>query len=116
MAHMDGAWIGWTGALVSVVSACGAVAATVVTVLEGRAARRNTGSLAHRDLWWQRWSWVAERACSSEPSGRESAALMVHALVTREWVTEDDWWVLRELEQRERTREPRPGEEDDDDL
>jgi hypothetical protein len=101
MVDMDGFGIGWAGALVSVVSACAVVAATVVTVLDGRAARRNTEFLAHRDLWWQRWSWVADRTTSLDVHHREAAMLMVHALTTRDWVTDDDKWVLEELERRE---------------
>jgi hypothetical protein len=47
------------------------VASVLVTLAEGRAARRNTESLGHRDLWWQRWSWITERAVSDDAPDRE---------------------------------------------
>ncbi|OIH92582.1 hypothetical protein [Curtobacterium sp. MCBA15_001] len=112
---MDGAWIGWAGVVVSVVSACAAVGATVVTLREGRAMRRNTEFLAHRDQWWQRWAWIADRALCSDEDANAAASLMVHALTTRRWVTEDDNWVLRELERRE-TDPATQRRRDDDDL
>lgn len=55
-----------TSAVVSVVGALVAVGALVVSVVDGRAGRRNTEFLGHRDLWWQRWSWVADRATSDD--------------------------------------------------
>jgi hypothetical protein len=48
--------VGLISALVSVSGAFVAVAALVVNVADGRAGRRNTEFLAHRDQWWQRWS------------------------------------------------------------
>ncbi|MGU3411918.1 hypothetical protein ACLBWP_17600 [Microbacterium sp. M1A1_1b] len=83
--------------LVSVLSACAAVAATVVTLREGRAMRRNTEFLAHRDQWWQRWSWVTERALSDQADRRAAAALLADALATRTWTTDDDEWMYDAL-------------------
>lgn len=110
---------GWTSASVSLLSALVAVASVVVTVVEGRRARRNTEFLGHRDHWWQRWSWVVERALSADERRRDAAALMTDALMTRTWVTDDDKWVERALDDHETTaarrlrgREERP----DDDL
>lgn len=57
---MDGTWVVWTSAVVSAIGAVGAIAALGVTMGEGRAVRRNTEFLAHRDQWWKRWSWVAD--------------------------------------------------------
>jgi hypothetical protein len=94
---MDGTWIAWTSAVVSAVSGCGAVAALVVTVSEGRAARRNTEFLAHRDQWWNRWTWIAERAVSDDAGLRAVAAVMALAIETRPWTTRDDHWVFRAL-------------------
>jgi hypothetical protein len=94
--------VGWTGALVSLLSALVAVASVVVTVVEGRRARRNTESLGHRDHWWQRWSWLVERALSDDPQQRDAAALMAHALMTRPWATEDDEWVEQALDTNEK--------------
>jgi len=74
--------------------------------------------LGHRDHWWQRWSWVVERALSDDERRRDAAALMVDALMTRAWVT-DDKWVERSLDDRETTiaRRRRNGKEPpDDDL
>ncbi|WP_439693502.1 hypothetical protein ACRQ4B_04510 [Curtobacterium sp. SP.BCo] len=109
---------GWTSAIVSLLSALVAVASVVVTVLEGRRARRNTEFLGHRDLWWQRWSWVVERAVSDDRRQREAAALMARALMTRTWVTNDDEWVQSELDRNEapttRTRRHREEQTDDD--
>ncbi|WP_148286982.1 hypothetical protein [Curtobacterium sp. B18] len=92
-----------------------AVASVVVTVVEGRRARRNTEFLGHRDHWWQRWSWVVERVLSTDERRRDAAALMTDALMTRAWVTDDDKWVERALDDRETTaarrlrgREERP--------
>ncbi|WFR67866.1 hypothetical protein P9139_05585 [Curtobacterium flaccumfaciens] len=110
---------GWTTASVSLLSALVAVASVIVTVIEGRRARRNTERLGHRDHWWQRWSWVVERALSDDERRRRAAALMTHALMTRTWVTDDDVWVERALDDHETTtaRRRRGGEErSDDDL
>lgn len=91
---MDGTWITWTSALMSMVSTCGAVAALVVTVREGRALRRNTDFLAHRDQWWKRWSWVVDRAVSADDHDQTAAAIMATALSTRGWTTPDDKWMF----------------------
>ncbi|MFJ3035296.1 hypothetical protein ACIPC2_12895 [Curtobacterium pusillum] len=111
--------VGWTSAVVSLLSALVAVASVVVTLVEGRRARRNTEFLGHRDHWWQRWSWVVERALSDDERRRDAAALMVDALMTRAWVTDDDKWVERSLDDRETSiaRRRRNGKEPpDDDL
>lgn len=110
---MDGAWIGWAGVVVSVVSACAAVGATVVTLREGRAMRRNADFLAHRDQWWQRWSWVTERALSEQSESQAAAALLADALASRAWTTDDDEWMYDALRDRPGGRRPR---RDDDDL
>jgi hypothetical protein len=110
---------GWTSASVSLLSALVAVASVVVTVVEGRRARRNTEFLGHRDHWWQRWSWVVERALSDDERGRDAAALMTHALMTRAWVTSDDAWVHDALDERETRKARKRGdgeEQTDDDL
>jgi hypothetical protein len=99
--------VGWTSAAVSVVGAVVAVASLVVTVLEGRRARRNTKFLAHHDHWWQRWSWITERALSPDVHDRDAAAVMAHAVLSRAWSTEDDDWMehaLREHEVESSTR------------
>lgn len=93
-----------TSAVVSVVGALVAVGALVVSVVDGRAGRRNTEFLGHRDLWWQRWSWVADRATSDDESQRAAAALMSAALVTRTWTTDDDTWMSRALAASEAPR------------
>ncbi|WP_146245618.1 MULTISPECIES: hypothetical protein [unclassified Curtobacterium] len=62
--------IGWISALVSVTSATVALGALVASVLDGRAGRRNAEFSVHRDLWWQRWSWVADRATSDDEGQR----------------------------------------------
>lgn len=87
-----------TSAVVSVVGALVAVGALVVSVVNGRAGRRNTEFLGHRDLWWQRWSWVADRATSDDVRQREAAAVMSVALTTRDWTTADDRWVRQALD------------------
>lgn len=110
---MDGAWVGWAGVVVSVVSACAAVGATGVTLREGRAMRRNADFSAHRDQWWQRWSWVTERALSDQSGSRATAALMADALATRDWTTDDDEWMYNALR---RGPGDRPRRRDDDDL
>ncbi|MDP4334010.1 hypothetical protein Q7F20_11585 [Curtobacterium sp. A7_M15] len=110
---------GWTSASVSLLSALVAVASVVVTVVEGRRARRNTEFLGHRDHWWQRWSWVVERALSADERRRDAAALMTDALMTQTWVTDDDEWVRRALDDHETmtARRRRTGKErQDDDL
>lgn len=91
-----------TSAVVSVVGALVAVGALVVSVVDGRAGRRNTEFLGHRDLWWQRWSWVADRATSDDARQREAAAVMSVALVTRDWTTADDRWVHQALDDIQR--------------
>ncbi|MBT2502518.1 hypothetical protein [Curtobacterium sp. ISL-83] len=48
--------LGIVSVLVSVTSAAVAVGALVVNAVDGRARRRNTEFLGHRDPWWQRWS------------------------------------------------------------
>lgn len=88
---------GWTTASVSLLSALVAVASVIITVIEGRRARRNTERLGHRDHWWQRWSWVVERALSDDVRQRDAAALMTRALITRAWATNDDVWVEQAL-------------------
>ncbi|WP_144715307.1 hypothetical protein [Curtobacterium pusillum] len=109
---------GWTSAAVSGFGALVAVASVVVTVSEGRRARRNTEFLGHRDHWWQRWSWVVERALSGDERQRDAAVLMVEALMTRAWATDDDKWVERSLDDHETTaarrrREREEGSDDD---
>lgn len=96
--------IGWISALVSVTSASVAVGALVASVLDGRAGRRNTEFLGHRDLWWQRWSWVADRATSDDEDRRAAAAVMSAALVTRSWTTDDDTWTSTALADFEAAR------------
>lgn len=109
--------VAWTSAIVSILSASVAVASVVVTLLEGRLARRNTEFLGHRDTWWQRWSWVVERALSDDDRQRASAALMTHALMTRAWVTKDDEWVEDALDDHEaRAARGRRRTEQRDDL
>ncbi|KQS06032.1 hypothetical protein ASG04_15760 [Curtobacterium sp. Leaf183] len=110
---MDGSGIGWASVLVSVLSACAAVGATFVTLREGRAMRRNTEFLAHRDQWWQRWSWVTERALSGQTDRRAAAALLADALATRSWTTDDDEWMYDALRWIVRAR---TGRRDDNDL
>lgn len=111
--------VGLASAVVSLVSALVAVASVVVTVVEGRRARRNTESLGHRDHWWQRWSWVVARALSDDERQRDAAALMTDALMTRAWVTDDDKWVEDALDDHETiaAKRRRDGKElTDDDL
>ncbi|MET3637321.1 MULTISPECIES: hypothetical protein [Curtobacterium] len=96
--------VGWVSAVVALVGAAVAAASVVVTVLEGRRMRRNTEFSVHRDLWWQRWTWVVERALSQDPDDHDAAALMTHALTTRSWVTEDDEWVVWAVQRAERRR------------
>lgn len=93
--------VGWSSAVVSLVGAAVALASLVVTVVEGRRARRNTKFLAHHDHWWQRWSWIAERAFSERDRDHDVAALMAHAVLTREWSTTDDVWMERALDVHE---------------
>ncbi|MFK4482070.1 MULTISPECIES: hypothetical protein [unclassified Curtobacterium] len=93
-----------TSAVVSVVGALVAVGALVVSVVNGRAGRRNTEFLGHRDLWWQRWSWVADRATSDDEDRRAAAAVMSAALVTRSWTTDDDTWTSTALADFEAAR------------
>ncbi|KTR51611.1 MULTISPECIES: hypothetical protein [Curtobacterium] len=109
--------VGWVSAVVALVGAAVAAASVVVTVVEGRRTRRNTEFSVHRDLWWQRWTWVVERALSRDPVDHDVAALMTYALATRSWVTRDDEWVLTELEKAERRRLRRrgPAKEDERD-
>ena len=100
-----------TGAVIAAIS-------IVVTVVEGRRTRRDAEFSVHRDLWWQRWSWVADRALSADVTERERAALMAQALMTRSWVTNDDKWVEEALARDDEPaahRQP-DGEEQDDDL
>ena len=70
----------------------------VASVLDGRAGRRNAEFSVHRDLWWQRWSWVADRATSDDEGTRAAAGVMAAALVSRSWTTADDRWVGRALD------------------
>ncbi|WP_217638260.1 hypothetical protein [Curtobacterium sp. UNCCL20] len=96
-----------------------AVAALVVSVADGRAGRRNTEFLAHRDQWWNRWSWVAERATSQDEDQQDAAMIMASALTTRRWTTDDDTWVLHALEEHDTRRaaaDHRPDEGNRDDL
>jgi hypothetical protein len=90
--------IGWISALVSVTSASVALGALVASVLDGRAGRRNAEFSVHRDLWWQRWSWVADRATSDDEGKRTAAGVMSAALVSRSWTTADDRWVRQTLD------------------
>ncbi|MDM7886028.1 MULTISPECIES: hypothetical protein [Curtobacterium] len=106
--------VGWVSALVALAGAAVAAASVVVTVLEGRRMRRNTEFSVHRDLWWQRWSWVVERANSGDPHDHDAAAFMTHALTTRSWVTADDEWVLAEIQRDERERRRSDGPTDDE--
>jgi hypothetical protein len=87
--------------IVALCSAVVAVASVVVTVAEGRAARRNTEFLAHRDQWWNRWTWIAERAHAPDAATRDLAEFMALALRTRRWSTVDDRWVADELYREE---------------
>ncbi|OII05937.1 hypothetical protein [Curtobacterium sp. MCBA15_005] len=96
--------IGWISALVSVTSASVALGALVASVLDGRAGRRNAEFSVHRDLWWQRWSWVADRATSDDEGERAAADVMPAALVTRSWTTDDDTWTSQALAEYEATR------------
>ena len=106
--------VGWVSAVVALVGAAVAAASVVVTVLEGRRMRRNAEFSVHRDLWWQRWSWVVERALSGDPHDHDAAALMTHALSTRSWVTEDDEWVVWAVQRAERRDGTRPRRRDRD--
>jgi hypothetical protein len=110
---------GWASAVVSLSGAAVAVVSVVVTLVEGRRARRNTDLSGHRDTWWQRWSWVVERALSPDERQRDAAALMAHAVLTRAWVTADDHWVQDALvEYAARATEDESDDEEgpDDDL
>ncbi|WP_144764652.1 hypothetical protein [Curtobacterium sp. 9128] len=97
---MDSTWIAWTSAVVAAASAGGALASLVVTVREGRALRRNTEFLAHRDQWWKRWSWVAERAVSDDESAQAAASIMATALQGRRWTTDDDRYMYDAVRDR----------------
>lgn len=111
--------VGWMSAVVSALSAFVAVGALVASVAEGRAGRRNTEFLGHRDLWWQRWSWVVDRATSGDDRQRDAAAVMASALTTRDWTTSDDRWVRQALEDLQAARSGQTGPHDegaDDDL
>ncbi|WP_152999495.1 hypothetical protein [Curtobacterium citreum] len=74
--------IGVAGLVGALTGAVIAAIGIVVTVVEGRRTRRNAEFSVHRDLWWQRWSWVADRALSADVTERERAALMAQALMT----------------------------------
>lgn len=93
--------VGWTSAAVAVIGAVVAVASLVVTVVEGVRARRHTKFLAHHDHWWQRWSWIAERALSESEHDHDAAALMARAVLSRSWSTDDDRWMERALDDHE---------------
>ncbi|MFJ4295251.1 hypothetical protein [Curtobacterium sp. NPDC089689] len=82
----------------AVIGAVVAVASLVVTVLEGVRARRHTKYSAHHDHWWQRWSWIAERALSNAECDHDAAALMARAVLSRSWSTPDDDWMERALD------------------
>jgi hypothetical protein len=105
--------VGAISAFVSVSSAFVAVGALIASVMDGRAGRRNTEFLGHRDMWWQRWTWVAERATSNDSSSRRAAAIMATALVTRDWTTEDDTWVFARVDQTLTAPDPDRTEETD---
>jgi len=109
--------VGLVSAVVALVGAAVAAASVVVTLIEGRRTRRNTEFSVHRDLWWQRWTWVVERALSRDPDDHDAAALMTYALTTRSWATRDDERALTELEKAERRRlgERGPTKEDEPD-
>ncbi len=92
---------GWASAVVSMSGAVVAVGTLIVSVIDRRAVLRNTKSSVHRDTWWQRWSWVADRATSNDERERDAAALMVGALTSRPWATPDDIWMLSALERFE---------------
>lgn len=79
--------------IVALCSAVVAVASVVVTVAEGRAARRNTEFLAHRDQWWNRWTWIAEHTIADDPGANRAAILLGNAVRTRPWATADDRWL-----------------------
>lgn len=108
--------VGLVSTSVSVASAVVAVAALVVTAREGHAVRRNTEFLAHRDQWWKRWSWVAERAVSDRADHRAVADLMALALETRPWTTPDDHWMFRALSDHFDDDHSRRDPDDLDDL
>lgn len=93
--------VGWTSAAVAVIGAVVAVASLVVTIVEGVRARRHTKFLAHHDHWWQRWSWIAERALSEAERDHDAAALMARAVLSRSWSTDDDRWMERALDDHE---------------
>ena len=104
--------IGWISALVSVTSASVALGALVASVLDGRAGRRNAEFSVHRDLWWQRWSWVADRATSDDEGQRAAAGVMSAALVTRSWTTDDDTWTSSALADSEAARAKARGQQE----
>jgi len=105
--------VGLISALVSVSSAFVAVAALVEHIADGRAGRRNTEFLAHRDQWWQRWSWVAERTTSDDEHQQDAAVIMATALTSRAWTTDDDTWVFHALEEYDTRRSSGHDEPED---
>jgi hypothetical protein len=86
---------GWTGEtfatfVAAVISAVVGVVSVAATVLEARASRRNTRILAERSGWWERWSWIAERAWSRSRADRKAASVMLEQVQTAPWASVDD--------------------------
>jgi hypothetical protein len=68
-----------------------------------------------RDLWWQRWSWITERAVSDDAPDREAARLLSTAVASRSRTTADVVWMRKAIERS--TDEDRAHEDgDEDDL
>jgi hypothetical protein len=87
-----GGWTAETSAtfVAALIGAVGAVTGAVLAAVEARAWRRNAKSLAEQTGWWDRWSWIADRASSEDPSVREAAALMLRQVRDATWSGIDD--------------------------
>ena len=86
---------GWTGEtfatfVAAVIGAVVGVVSVAATVLEARASRRNTETLAQRSAWWERWSWIAERAFSPRPGEEQAATIMLRQVTHLPWTTAED--------------------------
>jgi len=94
----------------AVIGAVVAVASIVTTMVEGRATRRRVALDSHRDQWWARWSWIAEKALSQHPAEEQAAMVMLDALTELPWRTRDDMHVALAVS-RARTRRERPHDD-----
>lgn len=98
----------------AVLAAAVALVSVVTTVIDGAVSRRRASEAAHREQWWDRWSFTVDRALSVDPAQRRIGSTLLRVLVETPSATSDDRRMANAVAEALRDRRtPEPEETSD---